>query len=410
MRLSEINIEPYDTLLLDRDGTINVHLVGDYVKRWEEFEFIPGALEAMPRLAQHFKHIFIVTNQRGVGKGLMTEADLVDIHKHMVEEIEKNGGRIDGVYYCTSLTEEDVRRKPNRGMWEDIHQDYPEVAAERTLMVGDGDVDLDFARNCGIAFCRVDSLKKMNGMYKWVKTNEMDVIILAGGLGTRLRSVVSEVPKSMALVNGKPFLYYLLKALSQYQIRKVVLSVGYKSECIVNWIRENGQDFPFDIDFAVEEMPLGTGGGIRFAMEKCSCDTVCVINGDTFFDVDLEQLRREHEQSGKLLTMAMKHLRSFDRYGTVSFDKSGTVTGFKEKQFCEDGYINAGVYMMSDRSLLKNMPEKFSFETDFLQPKVAEGLVHGYVGDGYFIDIGIPQDYAKANEDFKDFMAWTKRK
>ena len=410
MRLSEIHIEPYDTLLLDRDGTINVHLVGDYVKRWEEFEFIPGVLEAMPRLAQHFKHIFIVTNQRGVGKGLMTETDLVDIHKHMVDEIEKVGGRIDGVYYCTSLTEKDVRRKPNRGMWEDIQRDYPEVAAERTLMVGDGDVDLDFARNCGISFGRVDSLKKSNGMYKWVKTNEMDVIILAGGLGTRLRSVVSEVPKSMALVNGKPFLYYLLKALSQYQIRKVVLSVGYKRECIMDWMRENERVFPFDIDFAVEETPLGTGGGIRFALGKCSSDTVCVINGDTFFDVDLEQLRKEHEQSGKFLTMAMKHLKSFDRYGTVSFDKSGTVTGFKEKQFCEDGYINAGVYMISDRSLLKDMPEKFSFETDFLQPKVAEGLVHGYVSDGYFIDIGIPQDYAKANEDFKDFMAWTKRK
>ena len=178
----------------------------------------------------------------------------------------------------------------------------------------------------------------------------------------------------------------------------------------MDWMRENERVFPFDIDFAVEETPLGTGGGIRFAMEKCSSDTVCVIYGDTFFDVDLEQLRKEHEQSGKLLTMAMKHLKIFDRYGTVSFDQSGTVTGFKEKQFCEDGYINAGVYMISDRSLLKDMPEKFSFETDFLQPKVAEGLVHGYVSDGYFIDIGIPQDYAKANEDFKDFMAWTKRK
>ena len=410
MRLSEINIEPYDTLLLDRDGTINVHLVGDYVKRWEEFEFIPGVLEAMPRLARHFKHIFVVTNQRGVGKGLMTEADLVDIHKHMVEEIENVGGRIDGIYYCTSLTEKDVRRKPNRGMWEDIQRDYPEVTLGRTLMVGDGDVDMEFARSCGIAFCRVDSLKKTNGEYKWVKANEMDVIILAGGLGTRLRSVVSELPKSMAPVNGKPFLFYLLKALSKYQIRKVVLSVGYRHECIVEWVRENGRDFPFDIDFAVEETPLGTGGGIRFALEKCSSDAVCVINGDTFFDVDLERLSKEHEQSGKLLTMAMKHLKNFDRYGTVSLDKSGAVTGFNEKRFCEDGYINAGVYMVSDRSLLKNMPEKFSFETDFLQPKVAEGLVHGCVSDGYFIDIGIPQDYAKANEDFKDFEAWTKRK
>ena len=169
MTLSEINIEPYDTLLLDRDGTINVHLIGDYVKCWKEFEFIPGVLEVMPRLAKHFKHIFIVTNQRGIGKGMFTEKDLADIHSHMIEEIEKTGGRVDGIYYCTALTDSDTRRKPGRGMFEEIIQDHPDVVTERTLMVGDGDVDEEFARNCIIDFCRVDSLKKENGEYKWVK-------------------------------------------------------------------------------------------------------------------------------------------------------------------------------------------------------------------------------------------------
>lgn len=169
MNLSEINIEPYNTLLLDRDGTINVHLIGDYVKCWKEFEFIPGVLDAMPRLAKHFEHIFIVTNQRGIGKGKLTEKDLADIHAHMIEEIEKAGGRIDGIYYCTALTDLDTRRKPGRGMYDEIVQDYPDVLAERTLMVGDGDVDEEFARNCIIDFCRVDSLKKENGEYKWVK-------------------------------------------------------------------------------------------------------------------------------------------------------------------------------------------------------------------------------------------------
>ena len=169
MKLSGINIEPYDTLLLDRDGTINVHLIGDYVKNWNEFEFIPGVLEAMPRFAQHFKHIFIVTNQRGIGKGKYTEADLLDIHTHMLAEITKTGGRIDGIYFCTSLTEEDIRRKPGRGMFDDIVRDFPVVEPEKTLMVGDGDVDEEFAKNCGIDFCRVDSLKKENGEYKWIK-------------------------------------------------------------------------------------------------------------------------------------------------------------------------------------------------------------------------------------------------
>ena len=169
MNLSEINIEPYDTLLLDRDGTINVHLIGDYVKRWDEFEFIPGVLDAMPILAQHFKHIFVVTNQRGIGKGKYTKEDLTDIHQHMLSEIEQAGGRIDKIYYCTSLTDDDVRRKPGRGMFDDILRDYPDVESSKTLMVGDGDVDKKFAENCGIDFYKVDSLKKNNGVYNWIK-------------------------------------------------------------------------------------------------------------------------------------------------------------------------------------------------------------------------------------------------
>lgn len=169
MKLAEIKIEPYDTLLLDRDGTINVHLLGDYVKTWDEFEFIPGVLEAMPRLAKHFKHIFIVTNQRGIGKGKFTEEDLASIHSHMIEEIERAGGRIDGIYYCTALSDYDTRRKPGTGMFDEIVTDYPDVTPELTLMVGDGDVDERFARNCCIDFVRVDSLKKENGEYKWIK-------------------------------------------------------------------------------------------------------------------------------------------------------------------------------------------------------------------------------------------------
>ena len=169
MKLSEINIEPYDILLLDRDGTINVHLIGDYVKSWSEFEFIPGVLEVMSRFAKHFKLIFIITNQRGIGKGKFSESDLSDIHAHMIETINNAGGRIDGIYFCTSLTDDDIRRKPGRGMFDDILRDYPEVNPSKTLMIGDGDVDEEFAKNCDIAFCRVDSLKKENGKYKWVK-------------------------------------------------------------------------------------------------------------------------------------------------------------------------------------------------------------------------------------------------
>ena len=229
----------------------------------------------------------------------------------------------------------------------------------------------------------------------------MDVIVLAGGLGTRLRSVMADRPKCLAPVNGQPFLYYLLNSLSRYTIGKVVLSVGYKHEMIVDWVTAHRADFPFEVDFAIEECPLGTGGGIRLALQRCTSSLVCVMNGDSFFDVDFMELQRVHINSGKLLTIALKHLTDFDRYGTVSFDANGLVTNFNEKKYCEDGYINAGIYVLSDRGMLDAFPEKFSFEKDFLMPKSAEGHVQGFVCDGYFIDIGIPEDYAKANEDFK---------
>lgn len=165
-----IDVQGYDTLLLDRDGTINVHVIGDYVRTWEDFEFIPIALQTMPYFAQHFKHIFIVTNQRGIGKGKYTEQDLADIHQRMVAEIEKIGGRIDGIYYSTAVDDADHSRKPNKGMFEQILRDYPDVDPAKTIMIGDGDVDRDFAKNCGITFARVNSLKREGNAKYWIKT------------------------------------------------------------------------------------------------------------------------------------------------------------------------------------------------------------------------------------------------
>lgn len=172
MKINDVDICDYETLLLDRDGTINVHIIGDYVRKWEDFEFIPGVLDVMPKFAQHFKHIFIVTNQRGIGKGKYTDADLADVHQKMISEIERAGGRIDGIYYCSALTEEDIRRKPGRGMFDEILRDYPDVNPANTIMIGDGDVDMNFAKNCGIKGVKVDSLKKEGEKYYWVEATK----------------------------------------------------------------------------------------------------------------------------------------------------------------------------------------------------------------------------------------------
>ena len=226
----------------------------------------------------------------------------------------------------------------------------------------------------------------------------MEAIILAGGLGTRLRSVVSEVPKCMAPVDGKPFLQYMLEWLSRFKVTHVVLSVGYLKEVIFNFI--DSRPWPFRISYAIEKEPLGTGGGIRLALSKCKGKRVYVLNGDTFFNVDLAALPFVAP-----VTLALKPMRDFDRYGAVDWD-GDLVTGFREKKACAEGLINGGVYAI-DRSQLDLglYPKRFSFEQDVLDPLSDLNLVAGRVQDGYFIDIGIPEDYARAQRELPEIQA-----
>lgn len=175
----------------------------------------------------------------------------------------------------------------------------------------------------------------------------MEIIILAGGLGTRLRSVVSEVPKCMAPVAGKPFLWYLLKYLARYDVSKVVLSVGYLREVIYKWIDEVRDDFSFGFDYAVEEEPLGTGGGIKLALSKTLADDVLVLNGDTYFNVDLNVFYEEHHSHSAAVSLALKPMAVFDRYGAVEVDENCVIKAFHEKQYCKAGLINGGVYLIN---------------------------------------------------------------
>lgn len=225
----------------------------------------------------------------------------------------------------------------------------------------------------------------------------MDVIILAGGLGTRLRSVISDIPKCMAPVAGKPFLSYLLDYLSKYDVNRVILSVGYLREVIFSWMKINAANYPFNIEYAVENEPLGTGGGIRLAMQKVQSSQVAILNGDTFFDVDLDTLLAKHNEAHRPISLALKSMRNFDRYGRVMLhENSDEIVAFKEKTFCEDGLINGGVYVMDKNAdIFDSLPQKFSFETEVLQPQCLKHNLSGFVYDAYFIDIGIPSDYQR---------------
>ncbi len=230
----------------------------------------------------------------------------------------------------------------------------------------------------------------------------MEAIILAGGLGTRLRSVVSNIPKCMAPIGRRPFLSILLDQLSEsHIITKVILSVGYLREVVIDWIEANSSKYPFKIDLAIEDTPLGTGGGIRLALEMCHEDNVLVLNGDTYFGINTEDLLKVNDAS---IVVALKRMSNFDRYGKVECNSKGIITGFCEKKHCSEGLINGGVYLINRLKLdLTSYPSVFSFEKDILQPMAGNGSLHGVIQEGYFIDIGIPDDYATAQLKWGDW-------
>ena len=156
-QLSQIRFQslpPIDsswTLFLDRDGTINKRLEGDYVRKPDQFEWLPGVLEALAGLSQLFGRIIVVTNQQGIGKGLMTESDLAEVHGYMLTHVEHAGGRIDAIYHCPALAESgDPCRKPATGMAMQAKKDFPEIDFERSVMVGDGQTDMEFGAKLGM--------------------------------------------------------------------------------------------------------------------------------------------------------------------------------------------------------------------------------------------------------------------
>lgn len=228
-----------------------------------------------------------------------------------------------------------------------------------------------------------------------------ECIVLAGGLGTRLRSALPDTPKVMAPVAGHPFLYYVLKWLERNNVTRVILSLGYMSEEVTDWCsRFQGA---MELVYSIESEPLGTGGAIAEAIQKAVNDEVFIVNGDTFFNVDLDSMMKNHRNHDAELTLALKPMKSFDRYGTVIVDESLKITGFEEKGPHNKGLINGGVYVIN-RDCLNDLglPEKFSFETDFLESYFNRIDMYGLVQDTYFIDIGIPDDYRRAQKELKD--------
>ena len=160
----------YKTLFLDRDGVINVRLIGDYIKKWDEFEFEEGVIEALSIFTKYFDTIIVVSNQQGVGKGLMTEDDLKSIHEKMKQEIAKAGGRIDEVYYCTALSKENhFCRKPSVGMGLKARKQFNNIRFKESVMVGDSSTDMKFGKRLKMQTVFIStSLQKTRKYYRCI--------------------------------------------------------------------------------------------------------------------------------------------------------------------------------------------------------------------------------------------------
>ncbi len=272
----------------------------------------------------------------------------------------------------------------------------------------------------------------------------MEAIILAGGFGTRLKHVVSDVPKPMAPINDKPFLEYIFEDLNKKGVTHVVLAVGYMKEkrlkhvvsdvpkpmapindkpfleyifedlnkkgvthvvLAVGYMKEKIKEYfknqykNIEISYSEENSPLGTGGAIKKAVSKCREEDIFIINGDTFYDVDLEKMKKFHIENKSSLTIAVKEMKNFDRYGSLVIEKNKIIK-FEEKKPKLKGKINGGIYLIKKNIFQEIEEESFSFEKEILENEKTEK--YAYESNGYFIDIGIPEDYYKFIEKVKE--------
>ena len=236
----------------------------------------------------------------------------------------------------------------------------------------------------------------------------MEAILLAGGLGTRLRSVVSDRPKPMALIQGRPFMEYVIRELALQGIDQIIFAVGYKGSMVEEYFGD-GQAFGVHASYAYEESLLGTAGAIKNAAKLMTDQEVFVLNADTFYKIDYHRLTEIKEAMDLDMTLVLREVEDVSRYGQAVLTNN-RLTGFNEKTDQPiRGTINGGVYLLS-RDLIDTIPEgKVSLEQDMIPRWLAEGRrLGGFVNDGYFIDIGIPQDYYRFMEDVeKGVLTWS---
>jgi len=229
-------------------------------------------------------------------------------------------------------------------------------------------------------------------------------VILAGGMGTRLRAVSSGLPKPMIQVGGRPFIEYILDTLVDAHVPSIHLAVSFRSEYVQARLGHSYRGTT--LRYSIETTPLGTGGAILNCLREHKLSRAMILNGDTLFCVNIDALVAAHINAQSQITMALRHVADPSRYGAVECDTDNRVVAFEENVLQRnDSLINGGIYIV-ERSALDSvaLPDCFSFERDFLQPNVCTLRPLGVVSDGYFIDIGVPEDLERARREVPNEM------
>lgn len=243
---------------------------------------------------------------------------------------------------------------------------------------------------------------RLNAQTSDLQRTNLPVLILAGGLGTRLQSVVYNQPKVLASVGGQPFVTYLLRWLACSGCQEVILCVGYLGEQVEATL---GATYgPLSLRYSYEDQPLGTGGALRLALDKFQRDSCLILNGDSYVDADLNAFLHWHNEHGFEGSILLTEIDDVARYGSVEVTEQGKIQAFREKQLqSEKGHINAGIYILS-RKLLESIPPQrtVSIERDCFPEWLHAGL-GGFPTAGKFIDIGTPESFARAEAFFKNF-------
>ncbi|MBH09520.1 MAG: D-glycero-D-manno-heptose 1-phosphate guanosyltransferase [Candidatus Marinimicrobia bacterium] len=218
----------------------------------------------------------------------------------------------------------------------------------------------------------------------------MEAIILAGGFGTRLKSKIKSIPKPMAPINNRPFLDYIFDYLKKHSISHAILSVYHKSEIIKQYYNNNYDSIK--ITYSNDKMPLGTGGAIKAALRKTIYENIIVINGDTYFEIAVDQLLESHITNNNHITIALKPMSNFSRYGFVRTKDNGSVIEFKEKEFKENGNINGGICIIKNTIFNEYNGVDFFLFSDFIADNLTRLKIGSVIFDELFIDIGTPED------------------